>query len=186
MISLFHTGYNIIEKPDVHYGRKNADFGQGFYTTDDVDFAHRWAREQDGCDIIVNHYELDDSALKVKEFKRDSEWFRYIFSNRRMMPDLYSDYDMIIGPIANDTIYETFGIITSGFLSDEEAMKLLLVGPCSQQIVLKSQKAADNLKFVSSEILTRDMILEAAAKHQEDSKFYQTEFARVMKEMEIE
>ncbi|MDC7301289.1 DUF3990 domain-containing protein [Agathobacter ruminis] len=32
--------------PDIHCGRKNADFGQGFYLTGDVDFAHRWASVQ--------------------------------------------------------------------------------------------------------------------------------------------
>lgn len=36
---------------------------------------------------------------------------------------------MIVGPIANDTIFDTFGIITSGFLSAEQAIKLLLIGP---------------------------------------------------------
>ena len=31
--------------PDITIGRKNADFGQGFYLTDDLDFTRRWARE---------------------------------------------------------------------------------------------------------------------------------------------
>ena len=184
MLRLFHAGYEVIEKPDVHYGRKNADFGQGFYTTDSEDFACRWARESKDFDIIINHYELNESDLKIKEFQRDSEWFKYIFSNRRMMPDAYSEYDLIIGPIANDTIYETFGIITSCFLSDEEAMKLLLVGPCAKQIVLKSEKAAENLRFTGNEILAREKIQEALQKHKEESEVYQTEFARVMEELE--
>ena len=29
---------------------------------------------------------------------------------------------MIIGPIANDTIFDTFGILSSGFLKPEEAL----------------------------------------------------------------
>ncbi len=184
MITLFHAGYDVIKEPDVHHGRKNADFGQGFYTTDNKEFAMRWAREQKGKEVIVNHYELDESTLLVKELKRDKEWFEYIFSNRRVKPDIYADYDVIIGPIANDTIYETFGIITSGFLSDDEAMKLLMVGPCSYQIVLKSKKAADNLKFISSEVLSTDVLTAAAKLHQEDNERFQTEFARVMKDME--
>ena len=39
------------------------------------------------------------------------------------MPDALSDYDVIIGPVANDTIFNTMGIMTSGFLSDEEAIE---------------------------------------------------------------
>lgn len=30
---LYHTGYQEIREPDIHHGRKNADFGQGFYLT---------------------------------------------------------------------------------------------------------------------------------------------------------
>jgi hypothetical protein len=184
MITLFHAGYDVIKEPDVHYGRKNADFGQGFYTTDDSSFAGRWVREKSGAEVVVNKYELDESSLKIKRLERDRSWFEYIFSNRRVKPDIYADYDVIIGPIANDTIYETFGIITSGFLSDDEAMKLLMVGPCSYQIVLKSKKAADNLKFISSEVLSTDVLTAAAKLHQEDNERFQTEFARVMKDME--
>ena len=35
---LYHVGFDIIKNPDIHYGRKNADFGQGFYLTDDKEF----------------------------------------------------------------------------------------------------------------------------------------------------
>ena len=184
MITLFHAGYEVIKEPDVHHGRKNADFGQGFYTTDDISFARRWGREKPGTEVIINKYELDESSLKIKRFERDQSWFEYIFSNRRVKPDIYAEYDVIIGPIANDTIYETFGIVTSGFLSDEEAMKLLLVGPCSLQIVLKSEKAAENLKFITSEVLSKDVIEAAAKAHMADSEKFQAEFARVIKEME--
>ena len=38
---VFHTGAEIIERPDVFYGRKNADFGQGFYMTAQELFAAR-------------------------------------------------------------------------------------------------------------------------------------------------
>ena len=61
-----------------------------------------------------------------------------------------------------------------------------MVGPCSMQIVLKSKKASDNLKFISSEILSKDVIEAAAKEHRADSERFQTEFARVMKEMEEE
>ena len=37
MIQLFHTGYQIITSPDITIGRRNADFGQGFYLSDNVE-----------------------------------------------------------------------------------------------------------------------------------------------------
>lgn len=49
---LYHTGFAVIEHPELRFGRKNADFGQGFYLTADADFAHRWARERKGQNTI--------------------------------------------------------------------------------------------------------------------------------------
>nr|WP_297705820.1 DUF3990 domain-containing protein [uncultured Butyrivibrio sp.] len=184
MIKLYHAGYEEIKKPDVHYGRKNADFGQGFYTTDNLDFACGWVREKPGADIIINSYELDEKDLKVKKLERDSSWFNYIFSNRRVKPDEYAEYDIIVGPIAGDTIYDTFGIITSGFLTDEEAMRLLMVGDSFDQIVLKTQRAADSLKFVSSAILSKERIAELRKQYEIDNHKYQEAFALVMRELD--
>ena len=183
MIKVFHAGYEEITSPDVFKGRKNADFGQGFYLTDNEEFASRWVREKKGSDIVVNIYELNLEDLKVKRFERNEEWFRYVFSNRRSMSDTLSEYDVIMGPIANDTIYDTLGIMTSGYLADEEAMKLLCIGPSYGQITLKSLKAAENLKFLSSKLLTKIEIdnNKKTVKTEEDQ--YLREFARVMEEL---
>ncbi len=158
MIKVYHAGYVEIPVPDIKRGRVNADFGQGFYLSDNYGFASLWVREKNRADIIVNSYELDESGLNILRFDRDEKWFRYVFSNRRSMPDSYADFDIIIGPIANDTIYDTMGIMTSGYLSDDEALKLLCVGPQYTQIVLKTQKAADNLHFLSALVLSKETI----------------------------
>ena len=69
----------------------------------------------------------------------------FIFRNRRVIDGLTAD--VIIGPIANDTIFDTFGIISSGFLKTKDAMKLLMVGPEYTQVAIKSKKAADRLRW---------------------------------------
>ncbi len=176
---LYHAGYIEIKDPDIHHGRVNADFGQGFYMTDDESFAKRWAK--DGDDVIINCYELDDMDLKIKRFERDAEWFDYIFDNRRARPDRLAEYDLIIGPVANDTIYDTMGIMTSGFLKTEEAVKLLLIGPCYKQIVLKTEKAKEKLKFISSEHIIGDNLKDQRKILKKEEDDYLTEFAEVMK-----
>lgn len=181
---LYHTGFHEIQTPDIHYGRKNADFGQGFYLTDDMEFSRRWAKERKGFSTICNTYELDTEGLRIKELNRDEEWFSYIYKNRNHMPDEWLSYDVIIGPIANDTIYDVMGIITSGFLSQEESLRLLQIGPSYRQITIKSEKAVSQLHFLSSEILTSEMILkykDRVAKEEED---YQRLFAKEMEQME--
>ena len=37
---LYHTSDREIRKPDIHHGRKNADFGWGFYLTPDRDITY--------------------------------------------------------------------------------------------------------------------------------------------------
>ena len=154
---LYHTGFQIIKSPDIHHGRKNADFGQGFYMTSDYDFSCRWAKERKGEAPVVNIYELDTADLRIHRFSRDADWFSYIFRNRRSQSDSINA-DVIIGPIANDTIYDTMGIITSGFLKDEEAIQLLLLGPEYHQIVLKTEKAAAQLVWTGSKTITPEEI----------------------------
>ena len=77
---LYHTSDREIRTPDIHYGRKNADFGWGFYLTPDREFTYRWAREN----AVVNVYELDENELNMHTFTRDIHWFEYIFNNRRL------------------------------------------------------------------------------------------------------
>ena len=130
---LYHSSKVIIQNPDIHYGRKNADFGQGFYLSPDKDFVYRWATENS----YVNEYELDTDGLDIKTFSRSLEWFNYIFENRRVHDTLQSD--AVMGPIANDIIFDTMGIISSGFLAPEKALDLLMAGPEYTQIAIKSR-----------------------------------------------
>ncbi|MBQ9515337.1 MAG: DUF3990 domain-containing protein [Ruminococcus sp.] len=155
---LYHTGFLTITKPDVHYGRKNADFGQGFYLSDDEEFSKRWAKRRKGSDTILNTYELDTDGLRVKRFVRDVEWFDYLYHNRAGYADSLSEYDVIIGPIANDTIFDTWGVITSGLLPQELALELLQLGGEYHQIVLKTKKAVSQLRFIGSRVIPPDEV----------------------------
>ena len=148
-MKLYHTSDQEIRKPDIHFGRKNADFGWGFYLTPDRAFTYRWAREN----AVVNEYELDEVGLDIHVFSRSIDWFQYIFQNRRFKDGLTCD--VVIGPIANDTIFDTFGIITSGFLKPEDALKLLMIGPEYTQIAIRSEKAAAQLRWMKSEQIHR-------------------------------
>lgn len=147
---LYHTSDREIISPDIRRGRKNADFGWGFYLTPDKEFTYRWAREN----AVVNEYEFDESGLNIKRFTRSLEWYEYIFNNRRLTDGV--DADAVLGPIANDTIFDTMGIITSGYLKPEDALRLLMIGPEYVQVAIKSEKALANLKWVRSQRIERE------------------------------
>ena len=150
-MDLYHMGTQEIPEPDIRRGRRNADLGQGFYLTTEDGFARRWAQGGKGKQNFLNHYELDTEGLTLKRFERDEEWFSYLYANRAGAKDSLPEVDVVIGPIANDTIYDTQGIITSGFLSRDQALALLLIGPVYQQVVIRSEKALSQLRFLGAE-----------------------------------
>ncbi|MBE5807064.1 MAG: DUF3990 domain-containing protein [Clostridiales bacterium] len=154
-MKLYHTGQVEIRTPDIRHGRVNADFGQGFYMTPDADFTYRWAR----ADAVVNAYELDLTGLDVRRFARSAEWFDYIYNRRAK--DLL-EADVVVGPIANDTIFDTFGIISSGYLRPGDALDLLMIGPEYTQVAVKTDRAAAQLKWLGAETVT-DAAAHAAA-----------------------
>ena len=167
---LYHTSEREIRNPDIHYGRENADFGWGFYLTPDRDFTYRWAKEN----AVVNEYELDENNLNIYTFTRDINWFQYIFNNRRKRDSLTAD--VVIGPIANDTIFDTLGIISSGYLKPEDAVKLLMIGPEYTQVAIKTGKAIKQLSFVRSERIHK--IAEETLRMEQET--YQKSFAQVL------
>ncbi|MCR5627450.1 MAG: DUF3990 domain-containing protein [Lachnospiraceae bacterium] len=170
---LYHTSTIEIRDPDIYRGRKNADFGQGFYMTSDYEFTHRWA----GRDAIVNKYELNETGLNIQHLERNIEWFEYIFNNRHLKDEIKAD--VITGPIANDTIFDTMGILSSGFIKHEIAMQLLMIGPEYTQVVIKTEKAKANLKWIGSEKKTE--LDEAVLKAEKDA--FAAEFAALFQKL---
>lgn len=182
-MKLFHTGFEEIRKPDIHRGRANADFGQGFYLSPDEAFSRRWARFRKGQDTWLNVYCLETEGLAVKILKRDETWFDYIFHNRAGYKDSLAAYDVIIGPIANDTIYDTWGITTSGLLKPADALQLLSVGPEYTQAVLKTDRAADRLRFVSAHIIPESEISGYGKALRQEEEDYQNSISEIIREI---
>ena len=84
--------------------------------------------------------------------------------------------DIVIGPIANDTIFETFGVISSGFLKTRDAMKLLMIGPEYIQVAIKTERAVRQLRWIRSEKIKR---MDAGLRKAEQAN-YDVEFAGVL------
>ena len=178
---LYHTGKVEIPVPDIRHGRVNADFGQGFYLTPDVDFTWRWARK----DAVVNEYELDLAGLEIHRFERNEAWFDYIFRNRRAKDTLNAD--VVIGPIANDTIFDTFGIISSGYLKPGDALRLLMIGPEYTQVAVKTERAAAQLKWMGARVITgveahRDALKDEMAQY---DRLFAQQVGRIMRNGDI-
>lgn len=179
-MKLFHTSFSIVENPSITEGRANADFGKGFYLSDDKEFSKRWARRRKGMTTYLNSYELHEEGLNIKTLTQDEEWYDYIFANRRGKPDSFSKYDVIIGPIANDTLYDTWGMLTSGVLDKKECLKCLKIGNVYHQIVIKSEKALESLHFKGAEPIDESKVQEYREAVAKEEEKFQQEFARIV------
>ena len=60
------------------------------------------------------------------------------------------DYDLILGPMANDDVYRTFTLYTAGILTKEQALEQLKIKKLYDQLVLTSVKALSYLRFVGT------------------------------------
>lgn len=181
-IMLYHAGFEIIKVPDVRFGRRNADFGQGFYLSPDAEFSRRWARARRGMTTYINTYALNPEGLDIRRLQRDEAWFDYIFDNRAFRPDRMAEADVILGPIANDTIYDVWGLTTSGLIERSLALRLLQIGPAYIQVALKSPRAAAQLQWRAAVPLSPEEIEGYRALVRAEEADFQRRFAEALEE----
>lgn len=110
---LYHGTNQDFGEIDLRKSKPNKDFGQGFYLSREYTQAMDMAKtkvEQLGTGVAtVQTYEADEAlmdGLKVLRFDNYSEeWAKFILLNRNnSTPVAAHDYDIVIGPIANDRV----------------------------------------------------------------------------------
>lgn len=146
-----------VRKPAVTRGRSKTDFGKGFYATTSLEQAIKWARikksREARSDVraVVSVYEMDDALLqqadwKVQRFKGASEeWLDFVVEHRR--GGRPHDFDMVMGPVANDKLYATIVLYETGILSAGAAIEGLKAHVLFDQLSFHSQRACEQLRF---------------------------------------
>lgn len=152
---LYHGSTVTVKNPSLRQGRPNTDFGKGFYTTIDFEQAARWAqirRERAGSgNAVVSIYTVDDNLLKQTDLQimryngATKEWLDFVVANRRFAP--IHDYDIVLGPVANDNLYATISLYENGELSAEAAIIQLKTHVLYNQVSFHTQIAITNLRF---------------------------------------
>jgi hypothetical protein len=148
---LFHGTNTDIEKIDLSRSLNHKDFGKGFYLTDSRETAIRMATKKArlfGGKAILIIYEFDEAALhsdlKVKVFpeKATVEWFLFVDANRdRKSQQPVHDYDIVVGPIADDGVVLQLTNYREGIYSPEEAARLLQDRYLDQQYYFGTKRA---------------------------------------------
>lgn len=149
---LYHGSNVTVEKPNIIQSERTLDFGTGFYLTTDFEQAKRWAilttsRKKEGIPT-VNVFEIEDKVnLKVLKFNGpDKEWLEFVTNNRKNK-NYKNDYDLIIGPVANDNTMPVINLYVNGVYNEKEALKRLLPQKLKNQVVFKNTKALKYLNF---------------------------------------
>lgn len=145
-MELYHGSYTKIETPRIIKGRYSKDFGVGFYCTQLKQQAERWAGKYDTQ--IVNIYEYSPQEdLKVLEFKEmTDEWLDFIVACRA---NEAHDYDIVIGAMADDQIYNYISDYIRGAITREQFWSLAKFKYPTHQIAFCSEKALKCLTFKS-------------------------------------
>lgn len=155
---LYHGSYLEIPSPDIDHSRNNVDFGKGFYTTPIYEQAQKWSMKflkKHGA-AFISVYQLDDNAFescKILMFETYSEeWLDFILNCRRGQDT--TDYDIVIGGVANDKVFNTVELFFDGLIDKSEAIKRLRYEKPNLQIAFRSQMALDKyLHFERSDRL---------------------------------
>ena len=152
---LYHGSNTEIHAIDLNQSMRGKDFGQGFYLSADQRQAEEMATFktlQFGGNPIVNAFEFDEtllsnSSLNTKIFDDYSvEWAEFIFKNRNRQLHFLHDYDIVIGPIANDGVAYLLGRYEEGTLSIYELSKELIYKKLNRQYYFGTEKSIKYLK----------------------------------------
>ena len=170
---LYHGSQEIVQTPVFGRGKKENDYGQGFYCTESPELAREWA-----CPILkdgfVNRYDLDTEGLSVLRLNGGEyhilNWLALLLCNRRFdisrnkqvalrgreyiienfMPDIRG-FDVIVGYRADDRYFAFARDFIQNGISLRQLADAMKLGELGEQVVLMSEKAFGHLRFLSYE-----------------------------------
>lgn len=157
-MKLYHGSDVIIDKPRIIESNRLTDFGRGFYVTSSLDQAMNWSkrvnRRNNTATGWVSNYEFDlkyaKEELVVLEFDGPcKEWLEFVVQNRRGVCTL--EYDVVIGPVADDSVYEVVNLFQNGRYTIEQAVVMLKTGKLQDQYLFHTEQSLAFLSFIGSE-----------------------------------
>lgn len=193
-VTLYHGSSCIVERPTFGKGRKNNDFGQGFYCTENPDLAREWAVSslEDG---YCNAYDLDTSNLSVLYLNSPSytilNWMAVLVEHRlfslhnpianrarRYLIERFgvnvNAHDIVEGYRADDSYFDFADAFLNNSITLEQLARAMKLGRLGEQVVLKSEYAFSCLRFQGSEpVLRLEYYAKRKARNDEANARYQ-------------
>ena len=153
---LYHGSNQSIQRIDLSKGKMYKDFGRGFYTTQLYEQAVYWSKrvaDRFGGTATVTEYEFDletaiSAGLNIKVFdKPDREWALFVMANRRPNgEELKREYDIIMGPVADDRMARLFGLYDMEIIDFDAVVAGLVYKDLNSQCLFATERSLDYLK----------------------------------------
>ena len=155
---LYHGSNLTVSEPRLIIQNRFLDFGFGFYTTTNriqaISFAKKVTNRRKEGIPTVNIYKIDEEKAykecSVLRFDGPNEAWLDFVSDNRAGKYMEKTYDYIFGPVADDDVYTTFMLYTTGVLTKEQTVDALKVRKLYNQLAITSQKGLSFLKFVGT------------------------------------
>ena len=175
-ITIYHGSKQVIEKPIFGQGKKNNDFGFGFYCTESEDLAKEWAVSS-LYDGFSNQYRLETEYLKFLNLNSPEysilNWIAILVEHRlfsirtpvanrakHYLIDHFSinvnAYDVITGYRADDSYFDYAEAFLNNSITVEQLARAMHLGKLGEQIVLKSEFAFSHLHFTGFDVAQKD------------------------------
>lgn len=175
-ITLFHGSEKIVETPVFGKGKKNNDFGLGFYCTESEALAKEWAVSslRDG---FSNRYTLDTEYLNILNLNSPDytilNWIAVLVEHRlfsiktpvahrakRYLIDNFgintNAYDLVTGYRADDSYFDYAESFLNNGISVEQLARAMHLGKLGEQVVLKSKFAFSRIQFEGFDVAEKE------------------------------
>ena len=175
LITLYHGSKQIVEVPTFGLGRKNNDFGLGFYCTESINLAKEWAVSSLN-DGFASRYTLDTEYLNILNLNSPDytilNWIAVLVDHRlfsiktpvarRAKQYLIEHfginvnaYDLITGYRADDSYLDYAEAFLNNAITVEQLSRAMQLGKLGEQIVIKSKFAFSKIRFEGFEAAER-------------------------------
>jgi len=149
-MKLYHGSYIAVEKPEILTSKFAKDFGEGFYCTQLETQAIRWASRYDTPVVSVYEYSPDENLTFLDFEDMTEEWLDFIVNCRSGKKH---KYDIVIGAMANDQIYNYISDFIDGILTREQFWVLAKFKHPTHQVCFCTQKALRTVQFIESKTI---------------------------------
>ena len=180
MRTIYHGSVKIIEQPQYGAGRKDNDYGLGFYCTEDMELAKEWAAS-DERGGFVNCYEVEEDGmcfLNLQQIPEESgsysaqermilQWMALLVDNRAIRLGSpverrgkeylvsrflpdISKYDCLIGYRADDSYFSYARAFLSNTLTICQLSAAMRLGNLGLQYVIRSPRMFDRIRFLET------------------------------------